>query len=365
LQIRDRIRHEPVAPASLYESIIIFPTANERPPTVTQEHPFAPYVRILGKGPNLSRPLTFEEATAAATMIAAGEVEPVQLGAFLCLLRVKTETPEEIAGLAKGFKATIAKPNGAVADVDWAAWAGKTRQLPYFVLAALTLAQHGIRVFMHGAEGHSAGRVYASEALAALGVPSCGSMDEVARRLDADSFAYMPLEAMSPKLHRLMGLKTLLGLRTPLHTVGRMLNPLDAPFAVSAATHPAYLDIHQEAARLLGQPMLASFKGEGGEVERRPEKPCEVLFLDHGRPGREDWPALLDGARTKDEVMDVTRLKALWTGELTDEAAAATIAGTVAIVLRYSGRADGIDDAEGRAVAMWRDRVHACVPGSK
>jgi anthranilate phosphoribosyltransferase len=331
---------------------------------VTQEHPFAQYVRILGKGPNLSRPLTQDEATTAARMIVAGQVDPVQLGAFLCLLRVKTETPEEIAGLAQGFKTAIAAPKGVVADVDWAAWAGKSRQLPYYVLAALTLAQHGIRVFMHGAEHHTAGRLYTSDALAALGIPVCATLDDAARQLDSAHFAYMPLESLAPKLHEIMGLKSLLGLRSPLHTVGRMLNPVDAPFSISAVTHPPYLDVHCQAARLLGQKMLATFKGEGGEVERRPEKPCDVVFLRDNQPGRDEWPALMTGARTKDDVMDASRLNALWTGEIEDETAAATIAGTVAIALRYSGRADSADDADGRALAMWRDRIRTRVPGA-
>ncbi|MDA8231109.1 MAG: glycosyl transferase family protein [Magnetospirillum sp.] len=331
---------------------------------MTQEHPFAQYVRILGKGPNLSRSLTFEEAHAATAMIMAGEVEPVQLGAFLCLMRVKTETPAEVAGLAKAMRESLAKPSNARADIDWAAYAGKSRQLPYYVLAALALAQHGIKVFMHGAEHHTEGRVYTSEALAALGVSACGGMDEVARRLESRNFAYITLEAMSPRLHAIMALKPLLGLRTPLHTIGRLLNPLDAAFAINAATHPPYLAVHQEAAQILGQPFLATFKGEGGEVERRPEKSCDVLFLAHNAPGREEWPALLTRPRAKDETMDLARLKALWTGEAEDEAAAATIAGTMAIALRYSGRAASIDEAEGRALAMWRDRIRSTVPGA-
>ena len=62
------------------------------------EHPFAEYIRILGKGKKGSRPLTQEEAYQSMKMIMAGEVLPVQLGAFLMLMRVKEETPEELAG---------------------------------------------------------------------------------------------------------------------------------------------------------------------------------------------------------------------------------------------------------------------------
>ena len=73
------------------------------------EHPFAEIVRILGKGKKGSRPLTREEAHRAMKMILAGEVLPIQLGAFLMLMRVKEETPDELAGFAQAARELISK----------------------------------------------------------------------------------------------------------------------------------------------------------------------------------------------------------------------------------------------------------------
>jgi anthranilate phosphoribosyltransferase len=323
---------------------------------VTQEHPFAQYVRILGKGPNLSRPLTQDEARAAMALVMAGQVEPVQLGAFLCLLRVKTETPEEAAGLAQAIKDTIVAPEGVTVDVDWASYAGKARRLPYCLLAALALAQSGVSVFMHGAEHHTAGRVYTTEALAALGVKTATSVDEAKTQLARNHFAYMTLEHLSPRLHQIMELKALLGLRSPIHTVARMVNPFNAAFTINGVTHPPYL---------LGEQATAAFKGDGGEVERRPEKPCEVWALVAGEPVREEWPALVAGAREKEEHLDLSRLKALWNGTDADDFADAAIAGTIAIVLRYSGRAASMAQAEAAGRAVWANRHKANIPGAQ
>lgn len=323
---------------------------------MTQEHPFAQYVRILGKGPNLSRPLTQDEARAAMALVMAGAVEPVQLGAFLCLLRVKTETPEEAAGLAAAIRDSIVPPAGLNVDVDWASYAGKSRRLPYYLLAALALAQSGVSVFMHGAEGHTAGRVYTSEALADLGVPVATSLEQAALLLRAGCFAYMTLEHLSPPLHAIMQLKSLLGLRSPIHTVARMVNPLRAAFSVNGVTHPPYLPVHQQGAMLLGDRACAAFKGDGGEVERRPEKPCEVWAVMDGAPLREEWPALVGGVREKEEGLDLARLKAVWNGTEQDSDADAAIAGTIAIVLRYSGRAASVAEAEDRGRAVWAGR---------
>lgn len=331
---------------------------------MSTEHPFAQYVRILGKGPNLARPLTQDEARAAMDMVMKSAVEPVQLGAFLCLLRVKTETPEEVAGLAGAIRDNLERPAGLAVDVDWPSYAGKSRRLPYYLLAALALAQSGVSVFMHGAEGHTEGRVYTSEALAALGVPVARSGTEAKAQLERSRFAYMTLEHLSPRLHDIMGLKALLGLRSPIHTVARMANPFGAAFSVNGITHPHYLPVHQAGARLLGDTASAAFKGDGGEVERRPEKPCEVWALVAGEPVREEWPALVAGVREKEEILDLSRLKALWSGAEVDEAADAAIAGTLAIVLRYAGRAASIAEAEAAGRAVWQGRNRTRVPGA-
>ena len=150
-----------------------------------------------------------------------------------------------------------------------------------------------------------------------------------------------------------MALRPLLGLRSPVHTVVRMLNPFAAPCQVLGVAHPPYRALHRDAARLLGQPALAIFKGEGGEAERRPEKPCEVTGLD----GDEIWPALLDDPRTvAGEALDPARLAAVWSGEARDPVGEAAVLGTAAIVLKAAGRAATQEAAMAMAQAMWAAR---------
>lgn len=325
---------------------------------MTTEHPFAPYVRILGKGPTLSRPLSFEETKIAAGMILRGEVEPVQLGAFLCLLRVKTETPDEVAGfVAAAREAVAAMGTPPKADLDWSSYAGKSRQLPWFLLSALLLAQNGVRVFMQGPEDHTEGRLYSRAALASLGIASAKSLAEAGQQLDQRNFAFMALEHLSPGLDKMLGLKPLLGLRTPLHTIGRMLNPLQAPAALVSVFHPFYRGVHQQAAAKLGDQRLAVFKGEGGEAERRPEKPCQLQLLLAGEMSEEEWPAILpESAQPHDLGMDPSRLKGLWDGTLTDAYAQATVTGTAAIALRVLGKAQSPAEAQKLAEEMWAKR---------
>lgn len=327
-----------------------------------EPHPFSPYVAALGRGRTRSRPLTFEEAEDAMGMILRREVEPEQLGAFLMLLRVKEETPEEIAGFTKAAKALFELPDPLPAvDLDWGSYAGKRRQLPWYLLAALALVQSGVRLFMHGTEGHTPGRLYTRETLELLGLPVATSLQEAADRINASGFAYLPLEYLSPKLHEIIEMRPLFGLRSPVHTISRMLNPFGARATLQGIFHPGYMDTHQHAAKLLGEQHMAVFRGEGGEVECRPNKPFEVRTLHDGEFAAEQWPRILDHHhQVIDKEMDAERLKAVWhsdeQSDEQDEYATAAITGTLAVALKLMGRADTIEDALQMGGALWRAR---------
>lgn len=320
-------------------------------------HPFAPYLAILGKGPRLSRHLTESEAEAATRMVLAGEVEPMQLGAFLCLMRLMGETPEELAGMVRAARATLAVPPGVEVDLDWPSYAGKRGRLPWFLLAALLLAGRGVRVFIHAQGEHTAGRLYTEPALAALGVAPARSLDEAAAQLAAGNFAFARLHEVSPRLSWLMTLKPILGVRSPIHTMVRELNPFDAPCEIIGVAHPPYRPLHQATVLRLGRPRAAVLKGDGGEAERRPEKPCDLALVGEGGAWEESWPPVLAAAALPaDERLDPADLRRLWTGELRDETAQAAVVATAAVALYALGRAADRAAAEAMAASWWRER---------
>lgn len=326
-----------------------------------EEHPFAQYVRILGRGKALTRSLTIEEAEAAMGMILRGEALPEQLGAFLMLLRVKEEEGHEIAGFVRAAQGLFTLPSPAPeVDIDWSSYAGKRRQLPWFLLAALLLAQNGMRIFMHGAEGHTPGRLYTRETLEALGIPVAHSLIEAADHIKTRNFAYLPLADLSPRLHKIIQLRPIMGLRSPVHTIARMLNPFKAPLTIQGIFHPNYMDIHQQAALLLGEKNMVVFRGEGGEIERRPGKLTETRTVRDGVAGSEDWPPLLENAvQPIDPEMNIARLKAIWSGEADDNYAEAAITGTLAIALKSWHGYDSAEKAQAEAETLWRNRNKA------
>jgi len=321
------------------------------------EHPFAEFIKILGKGKKGSRPLTQDEAYRAMQMILSNQVQPIQLGAFLMLMRIKEETCEELAGFVQAAKETIeSSAQTASVDLDWSSYAGKRRHLPWFLLSTLLLAENDIKVFIHGAGGHTAGRLYTENVLNSLGIKTALSVKDAKQQLSTQNFSYLSLEHICPKLYEMINLRPVMGLRSPVHTLVRLLNPCNAPHSIQGIFHPSYRQVHQKAALLLNQPHMAVLKGEGGETERNPDVECLVQSVHNGQLSDEIWPALFPHRHVKAETLDPLQLSELWQGKLTDEFAEATVLGTTAVVLKLLGKAENQQQAEEIAKDFWAQR---------
>lgn len=317
---------------------------------------FAEFLKTVGRGPGKSRPLSREEAREAMDLILDGAVAPEQLGAFLLVMRYRGETAPEIAGYVDAVRAQLPAAPALVPDLDWPSYADRHRQLPWFVLSALLLAGAGVRVLMHGFDGE--GPATTPAALRALGIGPARSVEEAAETLERSNFAYLPLAVVAPELHRLFGLRPLLGLRTPVHTLARELAPFGPKAQIQGIFHPTYLELHHETQALLGHRRAVVFKGGGGEAQRNPDKPCRTLAHLDGEAFGETWPARPYGEphRWREEPLEVARIRALWLGGLDLPGPRAAVVGTAAIALRLLGRASGIEEAEARAEELWRTR---------
>ncbi|AOE85037.1 glycosyl transferase family protein [Pseudomonas sp. TCU-HL1] len=301
------------------------------------EHPFAQFVRILGKGKRGARNMTREEAREAMGMLLDGEVEDTQLGAFLMLLRHKEENAEELAGFTEAFRQRNPAPSIAV-DLDWPSYAGKKRHLPWYLLAAKALADSGIRILMHGGGAHTAGRLYTEQLLDLLDIPLCQDWNQVEAALRERQLAFIPLGAWAPQLQRMIDLRNTLGLRSPIHSLARILNPLGARCGLQSIFHPGYQAEHRDASGLLGDHAMV-IKGEGGEIEVNPDTACHLYGTTDGQAWDEEWPALSALRHVKPETLDASQLAAVWRGECEDGYGQLAVRATMALALRGLGMA--------------------------
>jgi anthranilate phosphoribosyltransferase len=308
---------------------------------------FATYVATLGRGPGRSRALTRDEAADAMSLLLAGAPAPEQVGAFLMLLRYRGEDAAEIAGLVEGARTCIGLPGLNVA-LDWPSYgAGRTRGTPWFLLSALALGQAGWPVLMHGSNAFSGGMDVA-DALGQLGLAAAPDAETASFHLERRGFAYVAIGALSAVFANLLGLRRLLGLRSPMNTVARLLNPADAPCSVDGVFHPPYIDLHLDAASLLGRQRLLVLKGGGGEAERSPGKASAVHLYVAGA-GRSifDLPALTNAPAQTPEPP----IEAIWRGTHDDPAIEARIVGTIALGLMALGQGGDVQAAD-----VWKQR---------
>lgn len=319
------------------------------------EHPFAQYIRIIGKGKTGARSLTFQEAYDAFSMILKGDVLDLQLGAFLMLLRVKEESVEELAGFVQATKDQLHYRPLEV-DLDWSSYAGKRKHYPWFLLAALTLAQHGYRVVMHGAAGHTLNRVYTEQVLEFLNYPICHTQDDVEQQLKQRNFAYLPLAAISPVLDELIGLRNVMGLRSPIHTLARLINPFNAKATLQAIFHPAYRSSHQCAAFTLGYKNSAVIKGEGGEFERNPDAKTLICGIRDGEMYEHELPKLTPERSATEEELDLNIFKAVWDGKQQHNYGEMAVVETMGIALYSMSVVDSYEAAMQKAQTLWQTR---------
>lgn len=316
----------------------------------------APFVQILGRGPGRSRSLTMDESFAAMQVILNGQAAPEAVGALLMLLRMKGETPAELAGFVRAARQDI-NWNGVMPALDWSSYAaGRTRGLPWFLLSAKLVAQAGYPVVLHGWNSQEPSSANVRQGCAALGIAVTTDAATTQTALMELGIAYVPLEVLSPHLFHLLRLREVLGLRSCVNTVLRLLNPFAAASTVQGVFHPSYREVQADACSLLGQPNLSVIKGGGGEFERHPSKEVQAFGLRDGQPWQEGFGATHQEVRRLAEGReDLHDLAAVWSGQIEDEFAQAVILGTAALALHTLGAAN----PETLAQTLWMARNRA------
>lgn len=326
--------------------------------SANEEHPFAQYIRILGRGKRSGRSLSEAEAYHAMQLLLAQQVEAVQIGAFLLLIRVREETTDELVGFVRAARDYCHRkmPTPLKASLDWPTYAGKHRQHNWYILAALTLADHKIPVFMHGAHEDSVKRLYTSSVLSQLGIAPCQSLEAAQQALDQTHFAYLPLETFCAPLQHLLSLRPLLGVRSPVNTLVRLINPSDSPYLLTSIFHPPYRASHQEAALRLGYQHMAVIKGEGGEIECKPDARCSLQMVLDGRQHDEDWTPLLSQRANDVAHIDSATLRAVWRGTASSTYGESAVLATLALALRLMQKAPSQTACLELAATLWAGR---------
>lgn len=239
----------------------------------------APYLRDIGRGKEGARALSREQAADLMSRLLAGQVSDVERGGFALAMRIKGETPEELAGFMDAVEPLTLALRAPAPAIVLPSYNG-ARKLPNLTpLLALLLARQGVPVLVHGPLADPA-RVTSAQIFTALGLPPVATADEAAARWAAGQPVFMTTEVLHPALHRqLLSLRAVLGLRNPGHTLAKLLPGVPGSLRVVNHTHPEYAVSLAEFLTLTGADALLLRGTEGEPVADARRLPALKCFV--------------------------------------------------------------------------------------
>ena len=161
------------------------------------------YIKEIGRGKDGARSLTRLQAADLLGQVLDGAVSDQEVGGFCLAMRIKGETPEEMAGFLDATHARLARfPDTGRPTVVLPSYNG-ARKLPVLTpLLALLLAREGLSVLVHGTATESQ-RVLSSDVLTALNIKPLTSICP----LPTGQVAFAPTELLCPGLKRLLDVR--------------------------------------------------------------------------------------------------------------------------------------------------------------
>lgn len=234
------------------------------------------YIKEIGRGKDGARALDRAQARDLFGQVLDWRVSDLEVGAFCLAMRIKGETPEEMAGFLDATHERLAHlPSTAEPCVVLPSYNG-ARKLPVLTpLLALLLAREGLPVLIHGTATESA-RVLGSEVLGLLGVAPLSDM----RPLAPGEVGWAPTELMLPGLKRLLDVRRTVGLRNPAHSLVKLMNPCAGPaIVVGSYTHPEYALSMAQTFELTGAHALLLRGTEGEPVADPRRQPAMDAFV--------------------------------------------------------------------------------------
>ncbi len=235
------------------------------------------YIKEIGRGKDGARSLTRVQSADLFGQVLDGTVTDFEVGAFCLAMRIKGETPQEMAGFLDATQARLIKiPTQGRTAVVLPSYNG-ARKLPVLTpLLALLLAREGLPVVVHG-QATETPRISSQQVFAALSIPT----QEVIEVIATGSVQFVPTALLCPGLQRLLDVRRLVGLRNSAHSLVKLMNPCDSPaVVVSSYTHPEYAVSMTDTFRLM-QATALLLRGTEGEPVADPRRtPAMDAFID-------------------------------------------------------------------------------------
>lgn len=229
--------------------------------------------------------LSVDEAEALMDRLMEGEFDDAQIGALLTALRVKGETPDEIAGFARSMRQHARRldpPDEVRPLVDTCGTGGDdVETINISTLSAIVAAGAGARVAKHGNRSVSS-QCGSADLLEALGLKLELEPDQVRRSLEETGFGFMFAPNFHASMKHAIGPRRSLGVRTVFNLLGPLTNPADADRQLLGVFSEEWVRPIAEALRTLGVERAMVVHGRVGMDEISPSGPTAYAEVRDG-----------------------------------------------------------------------------------
>ncbi len=229
------------------------------------------------------RDLTEEEAIACMEEIMSGEATPAQFGAFVVALRLKGETVDEIAGMARVMrdKALNVEVQGPLLDTCGTGGDAKGT-FNVSTAAAFVAAGAGARVAKHGNRAMTSD-CGSADVLEALGAKIDLAPEGVAACIERTGFGFMFAPAFHPAMKFAVGPRREIGVRTVFNILGPLTNPAGAEAQVLGVAEASLAEKLAHVLARLGTKHALVVHGEDGLDEVSAGASTHIHELRDGR----------------------------------------------------------------------------------
>ncbi len=174
------------------------------------------------------RSLSVDEASTVMEEIMEGKATPAQFGAFVTALRLKGETVEEIAGLARTMRAKALRVTINEPSVDTCGTGGDgLGTFNISTTAAFVVAACGLKVAKHGNRAMSS-QCGSADVMEALGVKIDLNPEQVQKCLEKVGIGFMLAPIFHPAMKYAAAPRREVGIRTVFNILGPLTNPANA-----------------------------------------------------------------------------------------------------------------------------------------
>jgi len=238
-------------------------------------------IRRLAAGDSL----TADESRSAFDAVMSGEATVAQIASLLVGLRVKGETPDEVAGAAAALRGAMVhlsadRPEDLVDTCGTGGGAIGTFNIS--TAAALLAAGAGVRVAKHGNRSFTS-QCGSADVLEALGVSIEVSVPVMERALRQAGIVFMFAPLMHPAMRHVGPVRRELGIPTVMNIVGPLANPAGAGRQVVGVADARRVPLIAGALQTLGTTHALVVHGEPGMDEVSPLGPTQVIEIRDGR----------------------------------------------------------------------------------